>query len=338
MTTVPVSRNVTTQSFMRRLHLQIEEAWTPAPEWARFLVSLGLGIGSAPGQQPLVAAVALPTRSLAATLTLLGSSVASAAQFCPPDPQERFNWLASLPVGTAVAIHDPQSGTKQRGILQGCDNKAEIPIIRIRVSDSRRGNRVRGLPAGLVSRIEVLTDNGSYQSQYGSRRTIPVAPLLLSCMDAVSGYWYTNTTAVETIVLGRKGVTHSDVLETPIAIDDGNGNLVEGCPQDFVRLRINDRSAYRSHVISPGFRKQSMYSRIVRPKLVVFDGASGFLRSRHHWRNAHWIILLDRTEWQFEEAVKEINEIYIQRREGYIPRIRGLPNPPGGTELMLFSR
>ena len=285
-----------------------------------------------------MAAVALPTRSFAAMFTLLGSSASAAAQFRPPDPQEHFDRLANLAPGTSVEIHDPTTGKIRRGILEGCDRSSDVPTIRVKVTGERGGNRVSGLPVNLASRIEVSPNSKASRSQFGRRRSDAVAPLLRSCMDATNGYRYTNTSLVHTVVMGRKGMISTDVCETRIALSDGRGSFVEGFPQDLVRLRVDDRSAYHSHVMSSGFKKLSMYARMIRPKLVVFDGASAFLRSRHHWKTAHWIVLLDRTDWQFEEAIMEINELYVRRRDAGLPRVRGLRNPPSGTELMLFSR
>lgn len=51
----------------------------------------------------------------------------------------------------------------------------------------------------------------------------------------------------------------------------------------------------------------------VTPRLVLFDGAQGFIKWRHFFGKSDWVIILDRTEPHYQEAVHGINDGYSRR-------------------------
>ena len=74
-------------------------------------------------------------------------------------------------------------------------------------------------------------------------------------------------------------------------------------------------------------RTHAVLSEETARPLVVFDGAGGFLKWRDKWAHCNWIVILDRTEPRFTEAVQVVNEKYLSRiAEGNV-RLPG-PLPP----------
>jgi hypothetical protein len=71
-----------------------------------------------------------------------------------------------------------------------------------------------------------------------------------------------------------------------------------------------------------------------QPDLIVFDGTAGFRHWRENWRNAPWLVVLDRTSAHFDEGVQLINEEFADRAssQGQPPHLE----PPPGTELAAF--
>jgi hypothetical protein len=66
---------------------------------------------------------------------------------------------------------------------------------------------------------------------------------------------------------------------------------------------------------------------------VVFDGALGFLRWGQLWHGRHQVIMLDRTEPYFDDAISAINTRFSQNRTGGDGALPGSAAPPGGEAL-----
>lgn len=74
--------------------------------------------------------------------------------------------------------------------------------------------------------------------------------------------------------------------------------------------------------------------REAQPDLVIFDGTAAFRHWRETWRNAPWLVVLDRTSPHFDEGVQLVEEEFAERASAQT----GTPeiDPPKGTELTAF--
>lgn len=320
---------------LQRLGVLINGDWAPLPAWARFLAALGAGTRATNLDRVTVAA-ALPTRSAAAAFVLAGIALARACESSRFHPESYFNHLCDLPAGTLVEIHDLGSKTKERGILLGKDYVSDTPYIRVQTSELNKGNRARLLPADQSFRVRILPRAGIESRRFGKRSSIEVPPLIESLMAIANAYHYVNSTSRETLIVGRRGSLARDLKSIVVAVGPDTYNVTRGTLQELVRLRLADHRPYHSHVLAPGYPKMSLIARREEPRIVIYDSASAFIRSRHHWRSSHWIVLLDRTDARFEEAAEDINGLYLARSEN--ARLPGIPEPPSGVELTLFTR
>ena len=67
---------------------------------------------------------------------------------------------------------------------------------------------------------------------------------------------------------------------------------------------------------------------IITPYATLFDGALSFLKWREAWRQTHWIVVLDRTDSHFADAVNVLNQEYVSDRvDAELP---ALPRWPDG--------
>lgn len=332
-TVTPNSRH--TYAKVRQLRVLADGGWQPLPHWAQFLTSLGAGVRSAE-QDRLTVAVALPTQSAAAAFVLAGIALARTCEYLEFDVAAHFEYLSALPVGTPVEIHNYGQHTRQRGRLRGRAVISGIKYIRIQTSEVNKGNDETLFPAERVSRIAVLQDGKTMARQFGKRTVTAATPLIKALMDPETAFRYVNGTNLETIVIGRRSTIIQELSSIHVATDSVSSDMVPGTLQELVRLHVRDQQPYQSRVFPPGNRGMNRVARQLTPRVVVFDGASGFLRSRHHWRATHWVVLLDRTDVRFEEAAEVINGLYLERSGE--ARLSRLPQPPLGVELCLFSR
>jgi hypothetical protein len=75
--------------------------------------------------------------------------------------------------------------------------------------------------------------------------------------------------------------------------------------------------------------------RAAQPDLVMFDGTAALRHWRESWRQAPWLVVLDRTSPHFEEGVQLVEEEFAERASAITERPESL-EPPPGTELMAF--
>jgi hypothetical protein len=75
--------------------------------------------------------------------------------------------------------------------------------------------------------------------------------------------------------------------------------------------------------------------REAQPHLVIFDGTAGFRNWRESWRNAPWLIVLDRSSPHFDEGVQLVEEEFAERASEHLETPERL-EAPAGTELMAF--
>ena len=66
---------------------------------------------------------------------------------------------------------------------------------------------------------------------------------------------------------------------------------------------------------------------------VVFDGALGFLKWGQMWHGRHQVVILDRTEPYFDDAISAINTRFSQNRTDGEVALPGSDAPPGGEVL-----
>jgi hypothetical protein len=98
------------------------------------------------------------------------------------------------------------------------------------------------------------------------------------------------------------------------------------------RFVVGDQS-YRTALVPVG---SSTPSADVISKVemgVVFDGAAGFLKWGTLWQHQHQVIILDRTELYFDDAITAINSRFSQNRADAEPSLPVAGAPPGGEVL-----
>src|SRR2546423_2536030 len=104
-----------------QLVYRARSGWAPLPGWAQFMLDTGARAASTrPAEGRLVIAISLPARAFAAVLAS-ASAVVTAFRDSPPasDAAQHFEYLASLPDGTAIAHH--RANSVQQGRLIGVE-------------------------------------------------------------------------------------------------------------------------------------------------------------------------------------------------------------------------
>jgi hypothetical protein len=140
-------------------------------------------------------------------------------------------------------------------------------------------------------------------------------------------------------IVGKKSLLEYEIRHTHFAVYRDGDNREKGLLQDVLRVDrfTSGEKSYRSALVPIGISQPSsdIISKIEMG--VVFDGADGFLKWGTMCQNRHQVIILDRTERYFDDAVHFINSRFLQNRanvELLLPDI-ALSLPPG-TEILAF--
>jgi len=110
----------------------------------------------------------------------------------------------------------------------------------------------------------------------------------------------------------------------------------EGQLQDVLRVNrfVNPQQSHRSALVPVGSGPSSALISSVEMG-VVFDGAIGFLKWGAAWRRRHQVVVLDRTDPYFDDAISSVNARFSQNRidDGCV-----MPDgdAPPGSEILAF--
>lgn len=311
--------------------------WVSLPAWGTFFINVGRWIAEAEtGENRLVLALAIPTRNYAAALAALGVVLARAN--IPTDQidiNSHFQRLSSLPIGTAVNYQRYDRTLK--GIYQGVEIVNGEQRLRIQTE-----NKINGSLKYLVFREESLNvkiapkQNICLPKKQAGRSIVAPSEFLHALIDTEPQEFATKT-RLECAIIGRFNILEQEMMQVRFACYSSKSELKIGYLHDSLRVRnfFSEAQAYRSEVLPAQGNNPPETTNKLIPHVIIFDGAAGFIKWRNDWRNSHWIVLLERTEPHFQEAVTEINSEYGNRVDG--EEIHNIPSVPPGVELVVYQ-
>lgn len=304
------------------------------PEWAYFFMRLGQQLATMPSvDHRLVVGLAIPTRIFACSLIATGVVIERAGiKNLADDMQQQY--ILNLEPGTSVHIRR-DNNRKLRGIVETFEEYNGKPYIFIRTTKSER----RGFPLDdYASRITVSDRDVHLPENQQIGRVIETpSKFLLGCLGEALAQKYILDSSFEVLIIGKKPVIQHEVCEIPfIYKDSAKLGSVTGYLQEIMRVRqfSGSNKSYRVQFVSASSAKlEKEFHGRRGPASVVFDGAVAYIKHGHKWSNVHHIILLDRTERQFSDAVELLNQNYAYRLSG------GFKFPikiPDGIEMMIY--
>lgn len=321
----------------KRSQLYTDE-WTPLPNWGTFFIELGRRVAEwETGSNRLVVALAIPTRAYAAALTAFGVVVtrATLSNSQIEDTNKYFERLCNLPQGTPVTFS--KKSRKFKAFYEGVDKISGQRRLRIRVESSDTGGLTYlvGLENAHNIKIRTTPIRNLPKKQKG-RKIFNHSKFIEEVLGAEMANTCLNESQIDFIIVGKINILKKEITKNNFAGSPSFEKI--GVLQDVLRVRhflSADNPAYRSEVFSVTHRKRSRLSDGTIPFVTIFDGASSFIKWRDDWRSSHWIILLDRTEIHFQEAVDIVNQDYINRVDE--TKIQNLPSLPPGVELVNYQ-
>jgi len=140
-------------------------------------------------------------------------------------------------------------------------------------------------------------------------------------------------------IVGKKNLLEYEIRHTPFAVQIDSYRRIEGRLQDVLRMdSFTGEKSHRSSLIPVGGNRSPRD--IISSKIeigVIFDGAAGFLKWGSMWPDRHQVIILDRTEPYFYDAINAINSRFSQNRADVkFPLPYSDVHIPPGIEILAF--
>jgi hypothetical protein len=327
-----LSYDVVTQ--FGRLHFQDGHRYLPLPPWAQFFLQLGSTLATFRSEKnSFVAALALPTRSYAAPL--IGSGFSCTSFFLNPDINEKHvESIVSLPNGTRVRYLS--NGKLIKAIKQeviNFENKVHIGLM-----IEGDGNKTIYIDPKDANRVELSEKQYDRLPMHQKGRDICPPSKLLNELLLNRSYEYVFRTRVEGVVVSSFNSLKNE-SETALSVISEDGMVHEGFIHELFRLKglqpasCGHRFLLRSAISNVS---EELENSLSADSIVIFDGALGFTKWKEYFPNHSWIVLLDHTEPNFQNAVSQINQEYIYRSNTSAKIL--FPSIPSGIEMMFFLR
>lgn len=245
--------------------------------------------------------------------------------------------LFDMPVGTSV-IYRPKIGKALRGVLQGTveDNGKLHVRVQVQSRDARTGGGLTYLiDESRAFQVQPAKHSGKLPKKQGAENKRFANSFVDSLLGEADPVQLGLRSKLVCAIVGKKNSLEHEIRHTPLALHANGDCRSEGQLQDVLRVDrfVSGVQSYRSALVPVG---SSPPADDVTSKVemgVVFDGAAGFLKWGTMWPDRHQIIILDRTELYFDDAIIAINSRFSQNRADGEPPLPDSGAPPGGEVL-----
>jgi len=306
------------------------------PAWGRFFVHLGLALSARlEDNVRFVTALAVPTRSYAAALTALGVIVSrSSSPVERRSSAEHFKQLLQVDKGTPVSIL--KNGVSHKGVSEGPYQIGDRIWLRVRLRGGELGAWKLVQESDALNVEIVESEDENIPKRITGRLVPPISAFARNIITPDSVPTFVTVSRLDCIIVGRLAKLTAEIAESRFATrGERNGDFTEGRLQDVIRVRslLDASEHFRSEILSSA--GQGALKMAQSAPTVVFDGSASFLRSRGWFETANWIILLDRTESDFADAMMLCNQEYTKRRIDDL-KLDEMPPVPIGVDLISY--
>lgn len=320
-----------------KLYFEDSGEWHSLPEWAEYFIAIGKLLAATPqSESKVVTAIAAPTRAFGAAFVSLGMIISDSASRDHASEAAHFERLFDLPLGSSV-IYRPKPGQTLKGVLQEPEEYGGKLWLRVQVESKEGNGTTYFVDESKALQVQPARHSGKLpkkQAGKNARFANAFVEKLLGDADPVQLGLRSKLLCA---LVGRKTTLEHEIRRTPLAIHVNGKHHADGVLQDLLRVNrfVTETQSHRSVLIPVGAKPPSGEVLKNVEMGVVFDGAHGFLKWGDMWNNHHQVIILDRTETYFDDAISAINDRFSQNRvdgEIVLPECEA----PPGTEVLTF--
>ena len=324
---------------MKKLFYKELDTFHPLPEWANFFVNLGEQLTYIDNiNYRVVVALAVPTRTFAAALVMVGSILSTVKRSSDID-EAKVRQIQNLPTGTMVQYRD--GSRKKRGEFIGFAEWNDR-LVGIKTSGGLETTYWRDLYEVAKSITVSETDVQLPKHDPKGRNLDSPGEFLACVLGKESAQDHIQHSSLDVLAVGNETRIRTEMCEvpfycSPMAETQPNLHDNQGYLQDIARVQqfSGTNKAYKSKVYSLSCLKKKDIEDDLKPKLVIIDGALASFYRKELWKDVPQIIILDRTESQFSNAVDHINQDYRYKTDSDFSDFQ--INIPIPLEMMIFG-
>jgi hypothetical protein len=319
------------------LHFEDSGEWYSLPDWAEYFISVGKQLAHAKqSNSRIMTAIIVPTRAYGAAFISLGMVISDAAARDHTSAAAHFEKLFDMQVGTSV-IYRPGRGKTLRGVLKAPEEFKGKLHVKVQVHSKEGGGLTYFVDESRALQVQPARHSRQLPKKQGTENTRFANKFVDSILGDSDPVQLGLRSKLCCAIVGKKSALEYEIRKTPLAIHVNGDQYAEGLLQDILRVNrfVSENQSYRSALVPVGSEPPSSDIMENVQMGVVFDGAHGFLKWAERWNRSHQIVILDRTEPYFDDAISAINSRFSQNRtdgEDSLPRI----DAPDGGELLSF--
>ena len=317
------------------LHFEDSGEWYSLPEWAEYFISVGKQLACADqSESRIVTAIVVPTRAFGAAFVSLGMVISDAAARDHFSDTTHFEKLFDLPPGTSV-IYRPEPGKTLRGVLQAPEEYRGKLHVRVQVHSRAGGGLTYLLDESRALQVQPARHSGKLPKTQGGENARFANRFVDDLLGEADPVQLGLRSKLCCAIVGRRNTLEHEIRQTPLALHVNGHRHAEGQLQDVLRIDrfVTEQQSHRSALVPVGAEPPSdAVTRNVEMG-VLFDGAHGFLKWGDVWKGRHLVVILDRTETYFDDAISAINNRFSQNRIDGEAALPGTDAPAGGEVL-----
>lgn len=323
---VPVenARQLRTGSALRVLD---ESTWRPSPAWVLALFNAGASVARySETEGRLLVAISLPARAYAAVVLSAGVVFGRATlgdNADAPSANDDAARVRSIMPGTSVAFIKDQR--RYSATFKGTAIIGGRAFLKVAIPDKQGSAEIHTFPEAEAWRIEVPTVAKPTPSSSRSQSLVRRRNFLARALGRSGFARLCRTFGLECIVIGKQSILRAEARGVRVGLPVKKSQIASARISDLLRIRqlVGEGQPFACDLVpsNTGRLPMATNSAPQSPRVVVFDGATGFLKWRHQWPSAHWVVLLDLTDARSAEAAATVKSLAATRLRSEVPSV-----------------
>ncbi|MGC8906880.1 MAG: hypothetical protein ACP5M0_05500 [Desulfomonilaceae bacterium] len=287
-------------------------------QWALFSYELGMALASLENKRSSVTlGLATPTRAYVAILITLGLIAGRGSPRDAEDDQGAFlDKVKSLPIGAPIEIS--MESRRRLGYFRGVQQVKGVDCIRIDLQDRHHSSRLFPLDDKLHLKIFGASDGNRPEERTSTcidEKTRDDSAFSFFFVNKSQALDFALSDKLEYAIVGHTKVLKAELKEQIFAIKNDK-KFAEGSLSTVLRESYDGekRQSCRTRILSSRSCKVDVVLNQEMPLFTVFDGGLAFLKWGRYPPASNRIVILDRADTQFTEAVRTLTDTFTSRR------------------------
>ncbi|MGA4719752.1 hypothetical protein [Fictibacillus nanhaiensis] len=323
------------------LHVENKNKWELLPNWANFYIMVGKTFyESLTNKTKLRLVLTLPSRSYAGVFIAYGAMLALIMDKVDKNTIDtHFKKIKNLDIGTSVVYR--KQDRIYRGIYSGTEEINGEERIKITIQEKKAGSLTELLSSNQTLSVQVANEKNYKLPKNPKGRENKVSDFIKIGFQNYNYHRLLTHSQLQFYYIGRKKWIKEEAVETEMALYDfKKSQYVKGNLHELLRMKelMGEQASYQSQLISSSSGSHEInlnYS--TASTFTIFDGAMSYLRWREVFKSTHSVVILDRTETNFENAIYEISNDLLLSQKNDMDFPLNVQHIPRGIELMFWE-